>query len=169
MKRAKKDTTPKKPKQEPKPKPEKKEPWAARFAETFKLAYSAQPKPGWYCYGVPYDDTRADYVQLARLVKRLGDNEALTPEEWRKALVHYFRTPQGKHTLADLASRYDTFRLYPLDNFGKPRTNGVLSERGQKSAEAIEEWINDPSADAMLEGILGPNPRAEHNPKGLLR
>jgi hypothetical protein len=162
----KKSRTPKREKKAA-PAKEKKQPWAAPFAETFKKAYSAQPKTGWYCYGVPYGDSRADYVQLASLVKRLGD--IITPEDWRLALINYFRTPQGKHTLADLASRYDTFRLYPLDNFGKPRPANGLSKRGQESAAAIQDWINDPATDALVESILGPNTRLERDPKGLLK
>lgn len=128
---------------------EKKEPWAAPFAESFKLAYAAQPKPGWFCYGLPYGDTPKDYVQLAKLKKRLGD--LLTPGEWREALKHYFRTPQGKHSLADLASRYDTFRLYSLNKFKQPVRNQILSEKGQANLEAGQRAADKINQNAIAE------------------
>lgn len=81
------------------------------FYHYFVCAYEAQ-------YDSPYRRGRGDNAQFAALRESL--NGDLTPGNWKRACKNYFLTPQGSHTLADLCTRFATFRLYPLDRFNKP-------------------------------------------------
>jgi len=67
--------------------------------------------------GIPYGSTTADFVQLSKLRKLIGVTDI---PKWDKAVDSYFKTPQGKYTLADLCNRFDAFIHGPLDRYGKP-------------------------------------------------
>lgn len=88
--------------------------WAEPFYVPFRDAWNRSYDPA------DYDGERkkADFVNLART--RSKHNGLLTDDNWRKAIVHYFQTPQASHTLGDLANRFVIFLKGPLDRFGKP-------------------------------------------------
>jgi Helix-turn-helix domain len=81
------------------------------FAEEFKRRHE-----------VPYMHKRGDFVQLATLRKHLGVDKRAPPQEWDwdKAVANYFASPNGAYTLADLCTRYATFRQHALDRFKQP-------------------------------------------------
>lgn len=95
--------------------------------ETLALEKPSKPQDAFYSsfvtsyaqvYGCPYQNKRADFVQLAACRKQGG--EWLTADRWQTALVNYFASPLGAHTLADLSNRFGTFFRSALDRFGKP-------------------------------------------------
>jgi len=95
--------------------------------ETLALEKPSKPQDAFYSsfvtsyaqvYGCPYQNKRADFVQLAACRKKSG--EWLTTDRWQTALVNYFASPLGAHTLADLSNRFGTFFRSALDRYGKP-------------------------------------------------
>jgi len=70
----------------------------------------------------PYRHKRGDFVQLAQLRNHLGIRPRDSLPDWSQAVANYFATPQGQYSLADLCSRYPTFRLHALDRFKQPIT-----------------------------------------------
>jgi len=79
---------------------------------------------------VPYRKKTADFVQLADLRKAVPCEDGIPPD-WIKAIGNYFGSPQGKYTLADLCSRYDTFLQGRLDRFGKPESAPTKKQVGE--------------------------------------
>jgi hypothetical protein len=72
-------------------------------------------------YEAPYQDKRADFIQLNDLLKKsAAAHWPITPARFTQAAGHYFATPLSAHTLADLAVRFSTFFKHALDKFGKP-------------------------------------------------
>jgi len=97
------------------------------YSELFEVLYEQS-------YGLPYPRKQADYVQLARTRKQY--TQQLTVADWQLACTHYFESPLGCHTLADLATRYPTFRRYALDRFGKPDA----SAQPRKESNNERKW-----------------------------
>lgn len=81
------------------------------FAETFKARRE-----------IAYGHTRADFIQLADLRRRLGIGTRDPIPDWTRAVQNYLASPQSKYTLADLSSRFDVFRQSALDRFKQPLT-----------------------------------------------
>jgi hypothetical protein len=71
-------------------------------------------------YGLPYTPKKADFVHLSKLRTSLKVEARASPPDWPQTLGNYFATPQDEHTLADVATRFATFRKYALDRFKKP-------------------------------------------------
>lgn len=90
------------------------------FAEQYELFYS-----------LPYQNKKADFVQLAKLFQGMG--ERLTVENWRRAVANYFASELGNHTLADLCCRFVPFWHGPLDRYGKPKRTDVGDRPEQSS------------------------------------
>lgn len=84
------------------------------------LAYDAFARQHQSQIGCPYGSTKADFVRLAALRRQLGLSSREAPADWEASICNYFETPQGKYSLADLASRYAVFRKTSLDRYGKP-------------------------------------------------
>jgi hypothetical protein len=60
----------------------------------------------------------ADAVRLHELIRA---HQEITFRDWRIAIRNYLATPQARHTLADLAQRYEVFRAHPLNQFKQPQ------------------------------------------------
>ena len=78
-------------------------------------------------YQTPYGANKGDFVMLAQLRKRLELQPRQAPGDWEKACRNYIESPSGKHSLADLAHRYEVFRNGHLDRFGKPPDKHSMS------------------------------------------
>jgi uncharacterized protein YdaU (DUF1376 family) len=70
--------------------------------------------------GGPYVRSNGDFVRLAALRKACKIGTTEIPTNWETACRHYLETPQGKHTLCDLSSRFGEFVRVSHDRFGKP-------------------------------------------------
>lgn len=98
-------------------------------------------------YEAPYQDKTADFVALAKLIKKsAAANWPITHERFEHAARNYFATPQGAHTVADLASRFSEFYKNALNQFKRPMatTNGALSDmspQGQATVAAAQAWL----------------------------
>jgi hypothetical protein len=96
-------------------------------------------------YEAPYQNKKADFVQLADLIKKYSAaNWPITQERFEKAARNYFATPQGAHTLADLASRFSEFYKNAHNEFKRPTANGVLAAftpNAQKTVAALESFV----------------------------
>lgn len=68
--------------------------------------------------GVPYQHQTADFIQLARLRKNLGDD--LTIDAWTRAVTNYLASDRGLYTLRDLAPRFADYHASALDRFNRP-------------------------------------------------
>jgi hypothetical protein len=82
----------------------------------------------------------ADFVHMARLRKHLGIAARAAPEDFSRALTHFFATPRALHTLADLCVNYATFRLNPLDQYQKPIVAGGNNGKGSFAVSPAESW-----------------------------
>ncbi len=89
-------------------------------------------------YGIPYRKAKKDFVQLAKLRKDLQN--ALTQDSWNRAIRNYFVTPQSSHTMADLCVRYSTFQKHPLDRYGKPVRDGIVSPKTLEGIPEMQDW-----------------------------
>lgn len=100
------------------------------FAERYQQAY-----------GCPYQNKKADFVQLAACQKQGGT--WLTVEHWLTAIGNYFASPLGTHTLADLSARFGTFFRSTLDRFGKPPStvSTGLSQKTQGNLAAAQNFL----------------------------
>lgn len=81
-------------------------------------------------YEAPYQDRKADFVQLAELFASCAKtNWVLSHERFAQAAENYFVTPQGSHTLADFASRFSEFYKNALNEFSRPSkvTNSAMA------------------------------------------
>jgi hypothetical protein len=94
--------------------------------------------------GSPYVAEAADFVMLAKLRKAFGTPAREKPPGWDDATDHYFSSPLGQYSLADLANpkRYAVFKNSALDQFNKPihhanRSNG----NGQREFESKGETL----------------------------
>lgn len=102
--------------------------------EIFKELFNQDREPA------RYQATPNDHVQLAKRRKSQGVGTRDSPPRWAEAVRNYLATPQSKHTLADLASRYDVFVLHPLDRYGKPvGGRNVTESREQAKARRVIE------------------------------
>jgi len=85
-------------------------------------------------FETPYPGKKGDFVQVASLLKTLKLSSDQIPPDWETAVRNYLASPNGKPSLADLATRYAVFRQGPLDRFGKPEEkptgNGGKNARG---------------------------------------
>jgi hypothetical protein len=99
-------------KKKSRPKDEAFEEFCAEFQEHREIQYDRKRK--------------GDHVQLANLRGRLDIETKGSPKNWSTALKNYFTSERSTFTLADLCTRYDTFRKTPVDRFGQPqgRRNG---------------------------------------------
>jgi len=91
-------------------------------------------------YEAPYDSKKdADFTQTQKLIKTCQQNNwPLTERKFLLALQNYLTTPQGSHTLADLAGRFSSFFKGALDRYSKPvdaPTKQSLSERNKAAVE----------------------------------
>jgi hypothetical protein len=103
----------------------------AVLIDQFKEAYIRE-------YRLPYATRPADFVSLTRLYKSLG--RSVVSDRWGLAVENYFTTPQGTHTLGDLAMRFATFQRTSLDRYGKPaQTRG--EERFARNKAALEQFL----------------------------
>lgn len=68
--------------------------------------------------GIPYQHQTADFIQLARLRKSLGDS--LTIDAWTRAVTNYLASDRGFYTLRDLAPRFADYQANALDRFNRP-------------------------------------------------
>lgn len=155
-----KSSKPKTPKPVPsvKPKAERAPNPADPYFESFKTRFEQT-------YAAPYAPRNGkldgDYAQMNNLLK-LCESKHWPMTDWKfaQALDHYFATPQGAHTLADLAARFSTFFRAALDKYGKPvdapaNGNGALvptsqmiidpntlSSKTRQNAYVLEQFVN---------------------------
>jgi hypothetical protein len=75
---------------------------------------------------VRYGHTRADFVCLSNLRRRIGIEIQAPIPDWSRAVTNYLNTGLSKYTIADLATRFDVFVHSALDRYNKPTkgTNG---------------------------------------------
>jgi hypothetical protein len=104
-------------------------------ADMFKKSYGDH-------IGNPYEWQDGDFVQLARLRKRLKLNPGTSPEDWESALVNYFASPFPEYSLRHFSSKFDTFKNSSLDRYHVPvhhrngGSNGTKADRTQKATES---------------------------------
>lgn len=98
-------------------------------------------------YDVPYQNKRADFIQLEALFKLCNSKDwPLTADKFTQAAAHYFTTPRSSHTLADLAVNFSEFFKHALDRFGKPVANGngahsQFSPAAQQTIAALDGFV----------------------------
>lgn len=79
--------------------------------DCFAKAYEAK-------FNYPYQSKVSDFIQYNKWKKI--DLERTDEALFEKAVLNYLASPQGKHTFADLVTRFAVFRNSALDRFGKP-------------------------------------------------
>lgn len=79
--------------------------------DCFAKAYEAK-------FNYPYQSKSSDFIQYNKWKKI--DLERTDEALFEKAVSNYLASPQGKHTFADLVTRFAVFRNSALDRFGKP-------------------------------------------------
>jgi hypothetical protein len=79
--------------------------------DCFAKAYEAK-------FNYPYQSKSSDFIQYNKWKKI--DLERTDEALFEKAVLNYLASPQGKHTFADLVTRFAVFRNSALDRFGKP-------------------------------------------------
>jgi hypothetical protein len=79
--------------------------------DCFAKAYEAK-------FNYPYQHSVGDFAQYSKWKKI--DLERTDEALFEKAVLNYLASPQGKHTFADLVTRFAVFRNSALDRFGKP-------------------------------------------------
>ena len=90
-------------------------------------------------YQVFYRSTKPDFVQLAELKKT--QRGELPVGDWEQACEHYFETGLGKHTMADLCSRYAVFRKSALDRYGKPLVASISSDKTKGNTASLRAFV----------------------------
>ncbi len=85
----------------------KQNPYYLTFSQQFQSTYQ-----------LPYLSKKGDFVQFAQLKQKIPGG--LNLEDWQIAVANYLATPQGEHTLADLAAHYVSFRRSARNEFNKP-------------------------------------------------
>lgn len=109
-------------------------PKSARQPDPFYAYFQQAYENSYHC---PYQNKKADFVQLANWKKQQG--EWATLEHWQQAVDHYFASDLGNHTLADLSTRVGAFFRAALDRYGKPIgvTNGTDSRQPESTADVF--------------------------------
>ena len=97
-----------------------KEIWSAPYDRMFKRIFAEFHKGEPYLHEIGKNgkEDSNDFVRLGRLWT--AHENKLPLDQFEEALLNYFSTPQGKYTLADFCMRYATFRVGPLNDYGKP-------------------------------------------------
>ena len=95
-------------------------------------------------FGYPYASQKADFVQFAKWQKL--DEGRTSVEDFGRAISNYLGSPSGRHTFADLVTRFAVFRLSALDRFGKPverstPTPGSAPPRPRYCSNCVSGWI----------------------------
>lgn len=94
--------------------------------------------------GIPYQQgKKGDFVQLSHLREDLGLKGKVTPDRWLEAIHNYFKTPQGRYTLADLCCRFDVFMRGPLDRYNKP------VEEKRPTPKIDYSWLDEPEENSQ--------------------
>lgn len=111
-------------------------------AEEFRSAYQAN-------IGNPYGWLSGDFVQLAKLRKRLKIETGDTPANWTEAISNYFASPFSEFSLQHFASKFDTFMNSALDRFKTPinhkngGNHGSALEQTTKSVDSVVRRMAD--------------------------
>lgn len=118
-----------KPKPPPKEKPTRTpDPLVVLFSRQFERAY-----------GHPFGYRKGDFVQLAEMRKRYLAADppwVISESDFTQALVNYFASEMGEHTLAYLCVHFSKFHKHAVDRFDKPRAPD--SARGGNGGAAAE-------------------------------
>src|SRR5262249_6376699 len=97
-------------------------------------------------YEAPYQGKNdADFTNTQRLIRKCAlKGWPLTERKFLFALKNYLATPQGSHTLADLASRFSSFYRSALDRYSKPITTHSGAKVGSNGSSAHQETVEAP-------------------------
>jgi hypothetical protein len=137
------------------PNKEKKNPPADAAADLFADTHVKQ-------LGVPYISKRADFIKLAEIRKAHNIAARASPDGWQYAVENYFASPLSAYTLADLASRFPTFRNTRLDRYGKPvnhensgGSNGTTkTQQNRQAAERLRARLDSEDGSSSVSDDL---------------